>query len=120
MSLHIKEMEKIILILLLFLTSCENKEKTIACSKFEADRDIDIYINAEYDQIKSISVFQTYTLASDLFQYEERLNLLKNQLDDTYYFEDNKLIRRQDYLIEDDYSLNKTIEYLKKDKFACE
>lgn len=113
-------MEKIILILLFVLSSCKNKENSVACVKFEEDRDIDIYIKADYDVIKDVQIFQTYTLNNDLLLNEDRLNLLKKQLDDTYYFEDNKLIKKEIVLLDDEYSLSETIKYLRKDKYNCE
>lgn len=113
-------MEKSILILLLILCSCTVKEKSIACSKFETDREIDINIKADYDKIKYVEVIQTYTLDNFLLLNEERLDVLKKQLDDTYYFVDNKLIKKEIIGINDNYSLDETIRYLRKDRYNCE
>lgn len=45
---------------------------------------------------------------------------LEKQLDDTYHFEDNLLVKEYDVNLYEIYSLSMTLNDLKKELFVCE
>ena len=114
-------MQKTLIIILFFLlTSCHVNKKNVSCTLFKNDRDIDIYISADNDLIKSVSINQTYTLAYELLLNEKRFEVLKSQLDETFEIIDNKLIKKDDIEIDDTYSLEETLRALRRERYNCE
>lgn len=113
-------MEKIGLVLLLvLLSSCKEKETTVSCSLYNNDNSLTYTFLSEYDVIKSIALKRTFKIPYNTIFNEEYLNNLKQQLDDSYVIEDNYLIQNLQIEIDNNYSLAKTLVYLKENKYAC-
>lgn len=111
--------KKIILLSLLFLCSC-GSNKEVSCILEKEDRSINLNIKSINDNITSIDERIVFILPNSLMANEEWLNKLIDQLDGEYHFEDNNLVREATLQINNKYSLNKTIEYLRKERFFCE
>lgn len=113
-------MEKIGLILLLvLLSSCKDKETSVSCSLYNNDNSLTYTFISDYDVIKSITLKRTFKIPYNTLFNEEYLNNLKQQLDDSYEIEDNYLIQTIQIENDKDYSLTKTLTYLKENKYAC-
>ena len=112
-------MEKGLLILLLFFL-CGCHEKTVACTRFNNDDQVEITIQAINDDIRTIEVSETFVLPYEALADEEIFKVLEKQLDKSCYLEDNRLIRRYGLPVDGKYSLSKTIEYLRQEKYFCE
>ncbi|MBR4461738.1 MAG: hypothetical protein IKS51_04080 [Erysipelotrichaceae bacterium] len=110
-------MEKIIIILLL-LSACE-KHRTMACEHWEKQKQIYLDIEADYDQIDSILVNEVFVIPYHLLANENSMEDLRNQLDDTYHFEENKLIHSYYYEFDGVYSLSATVDYLRDKNYVC-
>lgn len=109
----------IVTILLLLLSSCSNHKQT-SCILEKDNKYIDLDIKAINDDILSIKQRVVFTLPNNLMANEEWLSLLENQLDSSYYFEENKLVSESIIELDKTYSFEKTIEYLRKEKYFCE
>ena len=107
-----------IILLLLTLSSCE-KHKTIACEHLESDRQIYLNIEADYDEIRSVSVNEVFVIPYSIIADQNSMNDLRKQLDESYHFEDNRLIRSYQPFLDDIYSLSETIAYLKDLNYVC-
>ena len=107
-----------IIFLLLSLCSCE-KHKTIACERLESDRQIYLDIEADYDDIRTVSVNEVFVIPYSIIANERSMIELRKQLDDSYHFEDNRLIRFYQPFLDDIYSLSETIAYLRDLNYVC-
>lgn len=108
------------LIILILLTSC-SKNNNVACKLDNGNSHIDLEINATNDKINAIHVRTVFELPNSLIADKEKFNEFKKQLDEVFIIEDNNLlVKEYDQELIDKYSLSKTIEYLKKEKFYCE
>lgn len=103
----------------MLLCSCNN-HKQVACILEKENKSINLDIKAINDSILSINQRIVFELPNDLLANEEWLSLLEKQLDSSYHFEDNKLVSESTIDLDNEYSLSKTIEYLRKEKFFCE
>lgn len=112
-------LKKVIIFSLVFLSSCSN-HKEVSCILEKDNKSINLEIQAINDDISSIRQRVVFVLPNDLLADENWLSKLNEQLDDSYHYEDNKLVSETDLLIDDTYSLNKTIEYLRKERFYCD
>ena len=54
------------------------------------------------------------------YYLREEMRFIRKQLDSSYHFEENRLIRRYALSLDQEYSLAKTLEYLKNEKYYCE
>lgn len=111
--------KRLILLIILFLTACQNK-KTVACSLGLEDKNINIDISAINDDISSIKVRSSFIIPTPILTDKDKYEFIQKQLDNTFHFEDNKLIREYDIEIDDVYSLDKTIKYLNSKRYYCE
>jgi len=114
-----QEVEKRLLILLLFIL-CGCRERSAACTRFNNDDRVEINIKALNDDIRTIEVVETFVLPYEVLADERSYQELLKQMDKSCYFEDNKLIRRYGLPVDGKYSLSKTIEYLRQEKYYCE
>lgn len=113
-------MEKRLVLLILFiLTGCQNK-KIVACSFGLEDKNINLDINAINDDITSIRVRSCFEIPSSILSDEDKYNFIESQLDSSFHFEDNKLVREYEIELDDVYSLDKTIKYLNSKRYYCE
>lgn len=112
--------KKIVLVLFILLVGCENKSRNIACILFGKDSEIYINIHAKYDDIESVEVKECFDIPSVVMADEKKFAFLNSQLDNTYHFEGNKLIKDYCIALDDTYSLEKTIEGLRTRRFYCE
>lgn len=114
-------MEKKLTLLSLFflLTGCYSNH-SVACIYSLQDKEVILDINAINDDITSIHERTSFVVPTEVLMNEERLNFLKSQLDNTYHFEDNLLVKERDLDIDDTYSLERTLKYLKTKRFICE
>lgn len=111
--------KRLILLFILFLTGCQNK-KTVACSLGLEDKNINIEINAINDNISSIKVRSSFEIPNSIITNKDSFDFIVKQLDSSFHFEDNKLIREYDVEIDDTYSFDKTIKYLNSKRYYCE
>lgn len=111
--------KKIIILGLILLTGCENS-KVIACSYELEDKAVYLDIDAINDDIVSIHEKTCFVLPNSVLADEEKYNFIVSQLDGSYHFEDNRLVLENDLLLDDTYSLSKTLEDLKTKRFICE
>ena len=119
MSSCLFEMEKKTLVLLfLLLTGCSYK--SAACVKFDGDKEIDIDIKAVNDDIQTVEISEVFELPYELLANEKEFERFKEQLDVSYHFEDNILIRRYAMVIDDTYSYMDTLKQLNEEKYHCE
>lgn len=112
--------KRLILVLLVFILSGCHNNLRVACNYIEEDKSVDLDIKAINDDISSIKVRTCFVIPNVVMFDDEKLEFLKSQLDSSYHFEDNKLIREYDIDLDDTYSLNKTLESLRKKRFYCE
>ena len=113
-------MEKKKLILLVALLSGCAKQNSYACSRVNAEAEIYLNIEALGDRIVSVEMTERYGLPHDLLPDEERSGRLSAQLDEGCFFHGNDLYCRNVFMPEEDYSLTKTMEDLKRKRFNCE
>lgn len=112
--------QKIILILILILlTGCE-KQRVLACNYISDDSEIYVNLYSNYDDLEKIEIRLTFDIPNVVMQDKEKLDFLLQQLDDTYHFEDSILVKEYSLFMDDDYSLNETIKYLKNKRYNCE
>ena len=111
--------KKVAAVLLLFLCGC-SRQQTIRCSLGTDEKQRILTIEASNDTITGIRVRESFLLPYDLLLNKERRHDLEKQLDDTYHFEGNELIREYDLDPDDVYSLQMTINELKKERYNCE
>lgn len=111
--------KKLVLIVLLLLTGCQNK-KIIACSFGLDDKNISIDISAINDEISSMKVRSSFEIPNSVLNDSDKYEFLKSQLNDSFHLEDNKLVREYEVAIDDVYSLDKTIERLNGKRYYCE
>lgn len=104
--------------MLLLLSACE-KRRTMACERWESDRQIYLDIEAEYDEIRSVTVSEVFVIPYPLLMDERCMEDLRRQLDDTYHFEENRLVRRYSYDFDGIYSLAATAGYLEDRNYVC-
>lgn len=109
----------LVLVLLVLLSGCQNN-KRIACNLIQENKSIDLDIRAINDDISSIDVRTSFIVPNETLFDDKKLEFLKSQLDNSYHFEDNKLIREYSILIDNKYSLDKTLEDLRKKRYYCE
>lgn len=120
MLYYIQKVEKICLIfLLILLTSCKDKETSVSCTLYNNDNSLTYTFLADYDVIKDITLKRTFKIPYNTLFNDEFLNDLKEQLDSSYIIEDNYLIQTKKIENDKNYSLAKTITYLKENKYAC-
>lgn len=111
--------KEIIIFALLLLSGCGSK--VFACQYKSSGNTIDLEISAYNDDIKTIKVKTSYKLPNALILDETKFNEFKKQLNDEYHFEsDNILVKESQIEINDNYSLQKTLDYLAKEHFYCE
>lgn len=108
-----------IVVLLVLLSGCQRNLR-VACNFVQDDSSIDLDIKAINDDISSIKVRTCFVIPNVVMFDETKLKFVESQLDSSYHFEDNKLIREYDIDLDDAYSLNKTVESLRKKRFYCE
>jgi len=108
-----------ILLILLLLTGCQ-KTKQIACSYVLEDKQITLDIVAINDEISSIHERTVFEIPNYVIMDETKLSFLEKQLDSSYHFEGNELIKEVDLKLDRIYSLNKTMDVLKTKRFICE
>ena len=106
------------ILLLLLLCGCE-KHRTIACERLESDKQIYLDIEANYDEITSIRVNEVFMIPYGIMANEESMNELRRQLDDSYHFEENKLIRSYQLFLDEICSLSETEAYLRDLNYVC-
>ena len=112
-------MEKRTLILLcLFLCGCNHK--SASCVRFNGNDEISLQIKALNDDIQSIEVSEVFLLPYELLSDNEELQRFTKQLDASYHFEENRLIRRHSIVLDDRYSFMNTLEKLRKERYHCE
>ena len=112
-------MKKYLLLLFILLCSCDS-QKSFACVKYSDDNQIYLDINANNDDIDTIKVKEVFILPYEVLNKQINKNYLNIQLDNSYYSIDNKIIKEYDLSLDKIYSLNKTLQYLKKEHFICE
>ena len=113
------EKKLVLLLLLIILSGCQNK-KAVACSFGTEEKNISLDIKAINDDITSINVRSCFEIPYNVINDEEKFAFLNSQLDDSFHFEDNKLIREYEIELDDIYSLQKTIKYLNNKRYYCE
>lgn len=111
--------KKVIVFCLLFLCSCSVNKET-SCLLEKEDKSINLDIKAINDDIVSIKETVVFELPNSLIANELWLSDLIAQLNDNYHFDDNRLISETNLVLDSNYSFNKTVEYLRKEKFYCE
>lgn len=108
------------LIILFIVCGCKNKDTLTACTYFSDNKQLDLNIYSHYDEIYAIKVREVFDIPQRVISDESKYNFIINQLDDSYRFEDNLLVREYDVELSDIYSLYKTKDYLKDMRFNCE
>ena len=112
-------MKKLIWIILFFIIcGCTNK-KSVACQRYADNIETYIDIQSINDDITLINVKEVFIIDYDLLMDNDIKTFLDTQIDESYYFIDNKLIKEYNLIIDNKYSLSKTLEYLKKEKYLC-
>ena len=111
--------KKRLIILLLLLCGC-TRQREVACVRFNDDDSLTLNITAVNDDIKMIEVVELFEVPSQIMANEGYFDDLKKQFDQSCHMEGNKLIRRYGLFLDQTYSLSKTIESLKKEKYSCE
>lgn len=109
----------IVATLLIILTGCHNA-RAIACNYAVDDKSITLNIEAINDDIYSMNVRKCFEIPNVVMCDQEKYSFLLSQLDETYHFEDNLLIKEYDIELNDNYSLSSTIDYLQTKRFYCE
>ena len=108
-----------VLLLLLLLCACDKKEKTVICEKEMDDSFISIYLVSDYDAIKEIRLKEVITFPYNVLSDKEKLDDLIEQIDEDYRLEDNHLVYEKEIIIDQKYSLRKTLDELDKEYFYC-
>lgn len=111
--------KKIVILILLLLTGCSNN-KSIACTYIDGDKSQTINIDAINDVINGINIRVCFVLPKNLLADQEKYDFIVQQLDDSYHFEDNVLVREYNIEINSQYSYELTINDLKNRRFYCE
>ena len=112
-------MEKSTLVLLcLLFWGCNHK--SASCTRFNGNDEISIEIKALNDDIESIEVSEVFELPYDLISDNEEFARFSKQLDASYHFEDNRLIRKYTIVLDDRYSFMNTLQKLEKEHYHCE
>lgn len=111
--------KKLVLVILLLLTGCQNR-KMVACEYNDSNSEIYIDITAINDDISSFNVKTCYEMPNYVMINEKAYSDLLKQLDSTYHFEGNTLIKEDNYPIDGKYSLALTKDRLRKMRFYCE
>lgn len=106
------------IIILFVLCGCQ-RQRSIACEKQAGDILTYIDIEAINDDITLIKVKEIFIIEYDLLVNDKIKTFLDKQIDESYYYLDNKLIREYTLFLDNKYSLNKTLEELKKEKYLC-
>ena len=113
-------MEKLKLVLLVFiLYGCSNHH-SVACEKDNGNIKTYIEIQAINDDITLINIKEVFVIDYDLLMNKEIKSFLDGQIDSSYYYHDNKLIKEYSIIMDDRYSFSKTLEQFKKEKYICE
>ena len=112
-------MEKKLIILLFLLTGCQNN-RTYACSRYFNDDSISIDLKAVNDKILVFHVREAFKLPHTLLYDEKKRSFLDSQLDDSYHYENTYLVREYDLLPDEECSLQMTLEDLKSRRYLCE
>lgn len=113
-------MQKIIIILIIFLlTGCENNKHATCTFELE-DKKISIDIDAINDDINEIHVRNEFILPNSFIMNDEYKKDLDSQLDSTYHYENNILVKEYDIELDDIYSYENTLKYLKTRRYLCE
>ena len=112
-------MEKRCLILIC-LCLCGCNKKSAACVRYSGENEVGITLNGLNDKITSIEVNEVFVLPYELLLNEEEFKRFSRQLDVSYHFEENRLIRNYAIAVDGDYSFVKTIKALEKEKYHCE
>jgi len=110
--------KRLIVILLIILCGC--RQRTVACSRYINDDRIEINIEAINDDISTVEVSEIFTVPGEIMASEERLKELERQFDSSCHLEDNHLIRRYALCVNGTYSLDRTLDQLRKEKYFCE
>lgn len=109
----------VIILYLFILTGCKNN-KEIACNFIQDNKSVDLQIKAINDEISSINIRTSFDIPNSVMFDENKYDFLVSQLDESYHFEDNKLIREYSVDLDKIYSLSKTLDNLRKQRFYCE
>ncbi|MBQ1899681.1 MAG: hypothetical protein II153_02115 [Erysipelotrichaceae bacterium] len=107
------------LILLLLLCGC-SRQRSAACSSYDGNDSLNLYLKGENDLLQTIEVEEVFVLPKTVLADETFYKDLVSQFDRCSYLEDDKLIRRYGLVIDDMYSFSRTIEALKAGRFTCE
>ena len=105
--------------MLVLLCGCENR-RSFACSRDFNPHRIHIDIQAVNDRIETLDVTESFELPYSLLLDEERAAEFRKQLDSSYAIQGNRLIRNYRIVPEEVFSIARTLEYLKKEKYICE
>ncbi len=111
--------KKKLTVLLLLLSGCA-EQRTYACSRIEGGNGIYLNIEALRDRVVSAEMTERYELPYDLLLDKERLGRLAEQLDEGCFFHGNALYCECRIVPEEEYSLDRTLEQLKQQRFICE
>ncbi|MBO4919370.1 MAG: hypothetical protein J5365_04360 [Erysipelotrichaceae bacterium] len=112
-------MKKRLIILLILLTGCRNN-RAYACSRYSNDDSITIDIGAVNDTILSFHVREAFKLPYTVLYDEKNRSLLNSQLNDSYHYENNYLVREYDLFPDRDCSLQLTLDDLQGRRYFCE
>lgn len=111
--------KRLVLIIMLILTGCSNSSLT-ACWYSKDSAEVNLDIKAINDDISSIHVRTSFEIPNNIIADKEKYDFILSQVDKTYHFEDNYLVKEYEVDLDDTYSLSSTKEYLKKMRFYCE
>ena len=109
-----------IIIFLFLLAGCSKPISNVACTCFKPDSTIQIQIKASGDDIDSIDIITSFEIPNEVLLDEDKYNFLLSQLNDSFYFENNILFKKECVVLDDKYSLEKTINNLRGRRFNCE
>lgn len=113
-------MKKLFLILIMLnLCSC-SKTRSTACVRIDGNNQIYLDIRSNNDDITQIRAREVFVLPYSVILNDMSREYLEKQLDDTYHFEDNLLVKEYDVKLYEIYSLSMTLNDLKKELFVCE
>lgn len=104
---------------MLLITACENRKHASCVYELEGKK-ICLDIEAINDDIETIHVRNEFVLPHSLVFNEKYKKDLDEQLDDTYHYEDNLLVKEYDVILDDLYSYNNTLNYLNSRRYHCE
>ena len=96
------------------------QSQSASCVKFNGNDEISIEIKALNDDIESIEVSEVFELPYELISDNEEFARFSKQLDASYHFEDNHLIRKYTIVLDDRYSFMNTLQKLEKEHYHCE